>query len=122
MNTIEVFYDGGCPLCQREIAYFRTLQSRIRIQWLDLTDLELELPANLDRCSALQRMHVRVDGERYYQGAAAFAMLWSQFRYWRVLGLTLRIPPVTWCAEQCYRFFLKIRPQIQRWVKPKEKV
>jgi predicted DCC family thiol-disulfide oxidoreductase YuxK len=121
MKSLDVFYDGGCPLCRREIAYFRTLKSRIAISWLDLTDLHTDLPDNLDRCNALKRMHVRVDGNSYYQGAAAFAMLWSQFAYWRMLGLVLRVPPVTWCADRLYTVFLKVRPVLQRWVQKQEK-
>ncbi len=121
MNSLEVFYDGGCPLCRREINYFRALKSRVPVTWLDLTDSNAELPQGLDRCSALARMHVRVDGRYYYQGAAAFGILWSQFVYWRMLGLFLRIPPVTWCADLLYRLFLKLRPHLQRWVQSKEK-
>lgn len=121
MDSLEVFYDGGCPLCRREIGYFRTLKSRVPIRWLDLTDAQAELPGDLDRCSALSRMHVRVNGQMYYRGAAAFAVLWSQFAYWRLIGLLLKVPPVTWCAELLYRVFLKIRPRLQRWVKAKEK-
>jgi len=64
---------------------------------------------------------VRVNGEIYYQGAAAFAILWSQFAYWRMLGLLLKVPPVTWCADRLYSFFLKIRPRLQQWAQPKEK-
>ena len=121
MNSLEVFYDGGCPLCRREINYFRALKSRVPIIWLDLTDLNAALPPELDRCSALARMHVRVNGQIYYKGAAAFAMLWSQFAYWRMLGLLLKVQPVTWCADRLYSFFLKIRPQLQRWVQKQEK-
>ncbi len=42
MNSLEVFYDGGCPLCRREINYFRALKSRVPIIWLDLTDLNAD--------------------------------------------------------------------------------
>jgi len=121
MNLLEVFYDGGCPLCLREINYFRALKSRVPVAWLDLTDTKVELPPGLDRCSALARMHVRVDGQRYYTGAAAFGILWSQFSYWRMLGLVLRIPPFTWCADKLYSYFLKLRPYLQRWVQKQEK-
>lgn len=121
MNSLEVFYDGSCPLCRREINYFRALKSRVPIIWLDLTDLNAELPAELDRCSALARMHVRVNGQVYYKGAAAFATLWSQFAYWRMLGLLLKVPPVTWCADRLYSFFLKLRPHLQHWVQKQEK-
>ena len=121
MNSLDVFYDGGCPLCQREISYFRALQSRVPIRWLDLSDLNTSLPTELDRCSALQRMHVRVDGQIYYKGAAAFAVLWSQFAYWRMLGLLLKVPPLTWCADRLYSLFLNVRPLLQRWVKKQER-
>lgn len=122
MTLLEVFYDGACPLCRREISYFRKLPSLVPIAWVDLSDANIDLPASLDRCSALERMHVRVNGQQYYQGAAAFALLWSQFRNWRMLGWLLRLPPLTWCAELLYRLFLKIRPRVQRWVQKQEKL
>ena len=30
-----VFYDGGCPLCRREIAHYRRIDSAERLRWVD---------------------------------------------------------------------------------------
>ena len=37
MNKVTVWYDGGCPLCLREIALFRSLDKKGAIQFVDLT-------------------------------------------------------------------------------------
>ena len=31
-----LFYDGGCPLCRREIAHYRRLDRAGQIHWLDI--------------------------------------------------------------------------------------
>ena len=30
-----VFYDGGCPLCRREIAHYRRIDSTGSLRWVD---------------------------------------------------------------------------------------
>ena len=32
-----MFYDGGCPLCSREIKHYRRLDSAGRIDWIDIS-------------------------------------------------------------------------------------
>ena len=36
MNRPVVFYDGGCPLCRREIAHYQRIDRERRIQWTDI--------------------------------------------------------------------------------------
>jgi len=41
-----VFYDGGCPLCRREIAHYQRIDRDGLIRWLDIQQSEDELQAN----------------------------------------------------------------------------
>lgn len=112
-NILIVWYDGGCPLCLREIALMRRLDRARRIRFVDLTDPSQPCP--LDRQLMLDRFHAR-KGQVSYEGAAAFAAMWRAIPALRPLGELARLPPVLWVLEMAYRHFLRVRPTIQRWL------
>ncbi|MCC5866837.1 MAG: DUF393 domain-containing protein [Wenzhouxiangella sp.] len=104
---VTVWYDGGCPLCSREIALMRRLDRLGRIEFVDVDADNANCP--LDRAQLLARFHAR-EGGRIHDGAAAFAAMWRAIPWLRPLGLLARIPPVLWMLEGGYRLFLKFRP------------
>lgn len=111
---VTVFYDGACPLCQREIALMRKLDGDKRIAFEDVTDPAVACP--VDRSAALKRFHVR-EGDRVLSGAAAFAAMWRAIPRLRWLGTLARIWPLSVILEGLYRLFLIFRPQLQRLFK-----
>jgi predicted DCC family thiol-disulfide oxidoreductase YuxK len=108
---VTVWFDGDCPLCLKEIALMRRLDSRQRIAFIDVTSKEASCPINRD--DLLARFHARERG-RLLSGAAAFAAMWRAIPLLRPLGLVARIPPVLWVLEKLYLGFLRIRPGLQR--------
>lgn len=113
----EVFFDGGCPLCTREIAFYRRQDRAHRLVWTDVTGSEGEaLPGGLSREAALARLHVRRADGRLVSGAAAFAEIWRALPGFHLAGRLLGLPPLLWVAEGGYRLFLLARPL---WRKPR---
>ena len=110
-GTLTVWYDGGCPLCLREIAMMRRLDRAKRIHFVDVADPAQTCP--LDRQLLLDRFHAR-KGTVIYGGAAAFAAMWRAIPVLRPLGELARLPPVLWVLEAAYRRFLRVRPTLQR--------
>jgi predicted DCC family thiol-disulfide oxidoreductase YuxK len=108
---VTVWYDGGCPLCLREIALMRRLDRRGRIAFVDVSDGGSVCP--LDRATLLARFHAEEDG-RLLSGAAAFAAMWRAIPLLRPLGLAARDPRVLALLERAYVRFLRIRPRLQR--------
>ena len=105
-----VFYDGGCPLCRREIAHYQRIDREHRIQWTDIQqDPDTLLAHGLSWEQAMQRMHVRDSNELMVSGAAAFAVLWRQFPRYRFLAGFVSLPGVHWVAEQVYTVFARRR-------------
>jgi predicted DCC family thiol-disulfide oxidoreductase YuxK len=110
---LTVYFDGSCPLCQREIGFYRRMPAAKVLGWVDVSQ-PAELGAGLDCRSAMARFHVRNAQGQLFSGAAAFSQLWRQLPGWRWLGWLSAAPPVSWLAELAYRAFLPVRPWIQR--------
>ncbi|SFI92834.1 Predicted thiol-disulfide oxidoreductase YuxK, DCC family [Sphingomonas sp. NFR04] len=118
-EPLTVWYDGGCPLCTREIALMRRLDHRSRLRFVDVSDDASSCP--LDRGDLLARFHVSDAQGRFYSGAAAFAAMWRQIPLLRPLGLLALLPGMTWLLERLYRAFLRVRPTLQRWMRERER-
>lgn len=111
MSEVEVWYDGACPLCVREIALMRRLDRAGRLRFHDLARTDAVCP--LDRGVMLERLHAREEG-RLLSGAAAFAAMWRAIPLLRPLGLLARRPSVLRALERLYVVFLRRRPALQR--------
>ncbi len=114
MAQLTVWYDGGCPLCVREIALMRRLDRDRAIEWVDVADGASACP--IDRADLLARFHAREDGA-LLSGAAAFAAMWRAIPTLRPLGLLARAPSVLRVLEAAYLRFLRVRPRLQRWMR-----
>lgn len=113
MTRVTVWHDGGCPLCRRENALMRRLDTRGEIRFVDATGAG-ECP--LDRAAMLARFHAREDGGPIVSGAAAFAAMWRAIPLLRPLGEAARHRPVLSVLERLYVAFLRVRPRLRRWL------
>lgn len=125
MAKVEVWFDGDCPLCRREIALMRRLDRRGAIVFSDVagegasegagegaSEGASEGACPLDRAELLARFHAREDGV-LLSGAAAFAALWRAVPLLRPLGLLARNRFVLRGLEAAYVAFLRVRPRLQ---------
>lgn len=112
MSKLIVWYDGGCPLCRREIAMMRRLDRRGAIDFRDV----MRRPATscpVDRAKMLARFHASENGQ-LLSGAAAFAAMWRAIPLLRPLGILARSPWLLARLERLYLVFLRFRPRLQR--------
>jgi len=109
MSTLEVWFDGDCPLCRREIAVMRRLDRRGAIVFTDVADGAGDCP--IDRAELLARFHAREEGVML-SGAAAFAAMWRAIPLLRPFGLAARNRTVLRALERLYVAFLKVRPAL----------
>jgi len=124
-GLLTVLYDGGCPLCRREIAHVRGLaESRAGtgqsggLCFVDVS-ADPDTPGAgpsvtaAERQALLARFHVqRADGSRL-SGAAAFVAMWQRLPGWRWLARAARLPGGLPMLEAAYRVFLRLRPGLQ---------
>lgn len=114
MAEVEVWFDGDCPLCRREIALLRRLDRRGAIVFTDVATGTGSCP--IDRGELLSRFHAREDG-RMVSGAEAFAAMWRAIPLLAPFGHLARNPGVLAVLERLYRVFLRVRPRLQRWLR-----
>ncbi len=106
-DPVQVYYDGACPVCSREIAFYKARPGADSFVWVDVSDAgAVDLGAGLTRDKALARMHVRRADGTLLSGAAAFAEMWRRMPGFRWLGRMLAVPPFGSLAELGYRGFL----------------
>jgi ubiquinone biosynthesis monooxygenase Coq7 len=118
-EKLTVLYDGGCPLCRREIAHVQGLAQQRPDSALCFVDISPSAqdasPFAADRATLLARFHVqRADGSRL-DGAAAFVAMWERLPGWRWLARLARLPGMLTVLEWAYRGFLRVRPTLQRF-------
>ncbi|MCF7985739.1 MAG: DUF393 domain-containing protein [Thiohalocapsa sp.] len=91
-SALTVFYDGGCPMCSKEIAHYRRVDGAERIDWVDITaQADADLPPDVDRDLLMRRLHVREADGRLVAGVPAFLAIWRRLRPYRRLGRTVEV-------------------------------
>jgi predicted DCC family thiol-disulfide oxidoreductase YuxK len=117
-NQVTVYFDGSCPLCRREIGFYKNSVGADLIHWEDVSRVsDGRVAGDLSCQQAMARFHVRAANGSLKSGAAAFVELWLSLKYWHWLGWLFAHPLGIWFLEKCYVGFLRIRPAIQRRIK-----
>jgi len=110
MQKPKVFFDGNCPVCSREIRFYRRRRRAEQIDWVDVSSCEsAALPPGLDRASLLERFHVTDRQGNVNDGASAFIALWRELYGLKFLANIASSKPVLPILEGLYSLFLKIR-------------
>ncbi|MBC6438820.1 MAG: DUF393 domain-containing protein [Rhodospirillales bacterium] len=113
-KPVTVFYDGACPLCAREIAFYRRQDGADAVRWVDVASTDpSSVVCGLDRETALARFHVLDSDGNLVSGGAAFTRLWLELPIFRSFARVLRVQPFAWVTERGYRLFLRFRPRLQ---------
>lgn len=90
-TQMTVLYDGGCPLCSREINHYRRLARHRSIDWLDVTQPGADIGRfGLNREAALKLFHVVDRTGSMHVGARAFIALWEELPRYRWLARLCR--------------------------------
>jgi predicted DCC family thiol-disulfide oxidoreductase YuxK len=114
-TSLEVFFDGSCPMCRREIAYYQRLDISRKLAWVDVSLNDAGCPDGYCQQDLLKRFHVRTTDGRMFSGAAGFALMWTLLPgVWKYAGHIASFWPVTSMLELAYKAFLPLRPWLQR--------
>ena len=106
---IEVFYDGDCPLCMREVRLLRRLDKRERIRFVDIAAEAFDRSSVGVTWEALMdRIHARLPDGTIVEGVEVFRRLYAAVGFGPLVALT-RLPGVAQVLDLGYRWFAKNR-------------
>ena len=95
-----LYYDGRCPLCQREMSHLAKLKSdQLLLQDIHALPLSAEGP---DKETLLQNLHLK-RGSKWVIGLDANVAAWQYTRIgilWRWLSWPLVRPLASWCYRK----------------------
>ncbi|SFH68358.1 thiol-disulfide oxidoreductase DCC family protein [Planctomicrobium piriforme] len=108
-KDVEVFYDGGCPLCQREIAMLKRLDRLRRIQFTDIVDSTFDpTKFGLNHDQVMAEIHGRLPDGTVIKGVEVFRRLYAAVGYRWLTSLT-RLPGLSQLLNIGYSMFAKNR-------------
>jgi predicted DCC family thiol-disulfide oxidoreductase YuxK len=110
VNATVVFYDGGCPLCSREIAHYRRLDRDGAVEWLDLHQSGDRLgQAGIDFNTAMARLHVIDPQWGLVSGVPGFVAIWRRLPYYRHLARLVEALRLAGPLDRVYDRFARWR-------------
>lgn len=113
-TRFTLFYDGACPLCAREIAHLKRLDTQQHIKFEDVnqTHFSTRYPW-LPREQALQILHGRTGDGEIVRGLDVTVAAWSLVgrKHWVAW---LRWPLIKPLTDFAYRLFAKHRHLVAR--------
>jgi predicted DCC family thiol-disulfide oxidoreductase YuxK len=119
VGSFRVYYDGLCPLCSREIDYYRTKERAELIDWVDITQGDFDAKAEgLDPEKVHQYFHVKDEHGKITAGVDAFIEIWARIpslKKWRALSLVPGVKPL---MKLGYAAFARVRPYLPRKSRP----
>lgn len=106
---VEVFFDGECPLCMREIRMLRWMDRRQRIRFTDISTDKF-LPDQFDRSMQdfMDEIHGRLPDGQWITGVEVFRRLYAAVGLGPLVSLT-RLPGISHGLEAGYQVFAKNR-------------
>ena len=101
-----VLFDGGCPMCSREIAHYRRVGGAEAVDWVDIATADSLLARyGVSPDTAMARFHVRDPQGRWQTGAWGFVELWSHLSAYRWLARGMRSLRLTGILDFAYTRF-----------------
>lgn len=105
-----LFFDGGCPLCRREISHYQKIDKKQRVEWIDIhADPEALAPYGIDWTDAMQRIHLIDSQQQLKTGAYAFVALWKKLPFYHYLSIICRTPGLIPLMDYGYTHFARWR-------------
>lgn len=106
---VEVFFDGDCPLCLREVELLRRLDKVRQIRFTDIQAADFD-PASigLSFSQLMQRIHGRLPSGELIEGTEVFRRLYAAVGFRRAVAVS-RWPGVSQLLDAGYSLFAKNR-------------
>ncbi|MEM8844286.1 MAG: DUF393 domain-containing protein [Pseudomonadota bacterium] len=109
---IQVYYDGKCGLCSKEINHYRKIAPAGVFDWKDVTQPQYAAELKEEGISlsdGLRSLHAKDVTNTLHRGVDAFILIWNNLGRWKILGFIVSLPIIKQCARLIYRKFANWR-------------
>lgn len=108
-KQLEVFFDGDCPLCTKEIDFVRRLDRKERVLFTDIAAPGFDA-ASIGRTQddLMARIQARTADGSFIDGVEVFRRMYAAVGLSPLVALT-RLPGITQLLDAGYRWFAKNR-------------
>jgi predicted DCC family thiol-disulfide oxidoreductase YuxK len=109
-SDIEVFYDGDCTVCVREVEWLHLRDTQRRIQFTDIAapGFDADRDAGIPIVRLMDCIQARLSSGEVIEGMEVFRHLYEIVGYPRLVRMT-RLPIITPLLDGAYRMFAKNR-------------
>lgn len=106
---VQVFFDGDCPLCRREINLLKKLDRHHHVWFTDIAAESFNAADwGISFETLMDQMHVRLRNGRWESGVEAFRQLYRAVGFGWLIPCT-RLPGIKQLLDVGYRMFAKNR-------------
>ena len=114
MDSIYVFYDGDCIVCDTEINYYKKKANSDLINWINFRDKDFN-PVNyqLQNFDFHKKLYSKKN-DIFIEGVDTFILIWETLKIWQPLVMLTKIKPFRWLMNIGYDFFIVIRPYLPK--------
>lgn len=104
-NTVEVFYDGDCPLCMREIRMLMRKDKDHRIEFTNIAAPGFDAAAyGTTYAELMAKIRGRLPDGTWIEGVEVFRQLYAAIGFRRLVAVT-RVPGISQLLSLGYRAF-----------------
>jgi predicted DCC family thiol-disulfide oxidoreductase YuxK len=109
---IEVFFDGGCPLCAREMNWLRSRDKGNRIKFTDIDDPTFDSAVyGKPIADLMAQMHGRLPNGTWLRGVEVFRRIYSAIGFQKLTFLS-RLPIISQALTAGYWLFARYRRRL----------
>jgi predicted DCC family thiol-disulfide oxidoreductase YuxK len=115
-EPLTLFYDGGCPVCSREMRFLKKKDSKNLISFIDISSSDFNPSEyNKDQDTFMKQIHARLPDGTLITGMEVFRQAYQRVGHGWILFPT-KFPVIKQLADICYALFAKNRMRISKFL------
>ncbi|MEM7167254.1 MAG: DUF393 domain-containing protein [Planctomycetota bacterium] len=107
--TMQVYYDGDCPLCRREIDWLAKRNRKAMLTFVDIAGADFDAAlVGKSHEELMGQLHARTADGQWLVGVEVFRRMYSAVGLGFLTSWT-RLPIARWVADRAYALFARNR-------------
>jgi len=113
-DLLEVFYDGACILCSREMNHYQKLKPTQNIKWVDISSSSFNAQSvGLNPMLVQKYMHAK-RGNFLFVKVDAFLEIWKAYPKYKWMVPIANFKPIRFLFDVGYFCFATLRPYLPK--------